>query len=1080
MTPVSSTLYHIGPGEVSGLEYILEHVDASGNPKNLQPDYYVVIKDEGHSPWSSGDDGAFKAAAHLLIVSGDPFGTGELDTTTSGHQLKFARSVATGDWTGTIEIVECYDSSDADGFSLLDVKIIPWTPGNVSAITTSEVSAWTDIGQVVCHAGGASIDSNQDYRTRSTGLGSKAWPIDDAGTPKISIERNLVQVNGVPITSTQHDVEYVIEYNSNYTIQVVDLDLSLSSGSAYPDWDTISITSVERKSTIVYPRIWCEGSECAGFTHLDRPVVLGDGSSTLTNEDELSTSLYTSGFGMSGKIYLISNPNIRVANFTYDNLLGRSDLSATAAIVGGVPETYVTSGNIDRVHGSRSFSIRNILHPNSTDPTQGWPAQLTTVRPTDVSTILVERINGAIGMWPTTEDGGILSTHVQLVDWTGITGGDSDNLSAEESSVVVSRENYIPASTEEDVTVTVNVKDVNGIPIESILVEISTNLGILTPTSGLTDTTGNISFTLNSSAIGTATLEVIAYQETSGSITIDAPTVTFVQVPTNYGKRVSTNVNAITDYAEGQPFIDIFKAARNPNIGAGTWDDPSLEDLDASGFQMSCAPGQELNYVLRTNGTGSYAPGNYVLYYSGGGFTNDKPSEIYVPASLGVTPISNEDGEINFAWDGSSFLTFRIRPSTASMTPSNYVYGISCFHVDDVPGYNHDVQPFRQKFIDSLEGVNVIRYMNVTQTNNNAVSSWEERAKVTDSNVNTFKYDHDYGPTTRRQKGAPWEYVIEMSNQVSADAWICCPQRADDNYVSSLATLFRDNLRSDLRVFIEYSNEAWNWLFTAANYCNDVLRPQYGLPDSGVNWLKAYATRSCEIFAIFDEIFAEAPHRVKKVIAGQAANPARVTDILTTDVSIGTTLTGTAVEHTDYYAIAPYAGNTVDEATAQAAYDEMVHHFSSTVFNSGGSLEQNVNNLAALSTDVTLIGYEGGQHLDAKPQGVQTWEVVRDANRLPAMRGFHKDYMDGWDNLTGSGIMSIYSHVWQPGSSGAWGLLETLDDYGELPAHEGNYKWWGWNDWRDTLVSRLSPVNDAFAVRNIGTLLSRNPRGIRG
>jgi len=72
--------------------------------------------------------------------------------------------------------------------------------------------------------------------------------------------------------------------------------------------------------------------------------------------------------------------------------------------------------------------------------------------------------------------------------------------------------------------------------------------------------------------------------------------------------------------------------------------------------------------------------------------------------------------------------------------------------------------------------------------------------------------------------------------------------------------------------------------------------------------------------------------------------------------------------------------------------------------------------------------------------------------------------MDAWDDLTASGMMSIFSHVWQPVNSGAWGLLETLDDYGESP-QDGNYKWYGWQDWRDSIPTD-APVSatDAFAI----------------
>jgi len=415
------------------------------------------------------------------------------------------------------------------------------------------------------------------------------------------------------------------------------------------------------------------------------------------------------------------------------------------------------------------------------------------------------------------------------------------------------------------------------------------------------------------------------------------------------------------------------------------------------------------------------------------------------------------------------------------MTSSNYVHSITCLPIEEVSSYNHSVQPFRTKFMDSLEGVNLLRYMSFVDTNNNSVSAWEDRAKVTDANTGTFLYDPDYSPTTRRSKGVPWEYAIEMSNQVSSDVWLNVPQRATDSYVSSLAILMRDTLDSELRVFVEYTNESWNSIFTADNYMTDVLVPQYGITPGGVAWLQAYATRSCEVFEIFRDIFSEQPHRGKSVIAGQSTNPSRVNDLLKTDVSIGTSLSGIAANYTDYYAIAPYIGASVEESDAVSAFNALEAQLP-IVFSSNGDVSQNVANVKAIDSTIGILGYEGGQHLTT--QGVQTTSVVTDANRNPKQRELHYNYMQSWDSLTNNSVMAIFSHLWQPGDSGAWGLLESLDYYGKAPytvlPSEGNYKWWGWNDWRYTLVEHLQPKNDSFSVRKIGSLLARTPMGIKG
>jgi hypothetical protein len=1075
MVPIRSTIYEIPAGEFTGLTYTLKLVDASGSSQALLPNYYVNITNGGHSPFTDNDTGGWKPSAHLARVTSDPFGTGDLGTTVGSDEIILTREVSEGDWTGVIEVIECTDAADADGFTLLDVKNISWG-ASVSAVSSTAVAAWTDIDKVVPYHGGTTIPAGSNLRDSAVGWGTRVFPYLDGATPKLDLQRNLIRSNDSVKAVPQNDTEYIVEYNSNYSVQRVDLDVA--STAAYPSWDTVNlITPVSRKNTFVYARFWGEGANDAGWTHVDRPVVLGpNGGSDSATESQIATTAYWAGLEISGKVYVVTNSNQRVATFEYTDLLPRGTSSATAAISPVVDETYTSNGNVTVVAGARSFNIKNVLVGDDLKNSKSWPVHLVTVIPTSLTSVEVKRIRSTLGSPP---EGSVEASYIQYIDFAGVAGGDADKIDALASTVTASRTNYIPASNQETVSITATVVDTNGINVGGVTVEGSTDLGNFIIESAVTNSDGVAVLTMSSDAVGTATLTVVANQETAGPVELTAPSITFIELPTNYGARVSLNINQVTDFSEGQPFIDMFLASRQPSISyasGGPFHVNSLEDLDSAGWQKSCTTDQILNYVLRTEGTGSYDSGNYVLTYSGGDLGGDLASQIYI---VGGTEISNANKRIEFTWNGISPLFFRIAPTAANMTALNYVSGCQVLAASDEGTYNVS-QPFRQKWLDTLEGIEVLRFMSFTQTNNNTVSSWEQRSLTSDSNVNTFLYDPDYSPTVKRRKGVPWEWVIEMSNQVSADAWINVPQRADDNYVSSLATLFRDNLRSDLRVFIEYSNETWNSTFTADNYLADVLVPQYGITAGGTAWLQAYATRSCEVFAIFDTIFSEAPHRVKKVIAGQSANPARVNDILTTDVSIGTSLTGTAVQHTDYYAVAPYVGNNVVETTAQAAYDGMITDFNSAVFNTGGELHQNVAALAALSTDVTIIGYEGGQHLTVQEKDLgngviisQTFEVVRDANRLPAMRGFHKDYMDAWDDLTASGMMSIFSHVWQPVESGAWGLLETLDDYGESP-QDGNYKWYGWQDWRDSVPLKSVDPTDAPVSLPLLQSLQRN------
>lgn len=61
--------------------------------------------------------------------------------------------------------------------------------------------------------------------------------------------------------------------------------------------------------------------------------------------------------------------------------------------------------------------------------------------------------------------------------------------------------------------------------------------------------------------------------------------------------------------------------------------------------------------------------------------------------------------------------------------------------------------------------------------------------------------------------GVALEYIISLCNELDAAPWINVPHLADDDYVTKLATMLRDKLRPDVKVYVEHSNEAWNAAF---------------------------------------------------------------------------------------------------------------------------------------------------------------------------------------------------------------------------------------------------------------------------
>jgi hypothetical protein len=79
-----------------------------------------------------------------------------------------------------------------------------------------------------------------------------------------------------------------------------------------------------------------------------------------------------------------------------------------------------------------------------------------------------------------------------------------------------------------------------------------------------------------------------------------------------------------------------------------------------------------------------------------------------------------------------------------------------------------------------------------------------------------------------------WEYLVMMANETGKDLYITIPMNASQDYVTKLANLIRygsdgvnpytrpqsrpiyPGLNPNLRVYVEWSNETWNWAFSQA------------------------------------------------------------------------------------------------------------------------------------------------------------------------------------------------------------------------------------------------------------------------
>lgn len=464
--------------------------------------------------------------------------------------------------------------------------------------------------------------------------------------------------------------------------------------------------------------------------------------------------------------------------------------------------------------------------------------------------------------------------------------------------------------------------------------------------------------------------------------------------------RAGINAAGYSYWGTSLPFFDVAHMGDkwNPVSSDGTtWLRDRTIEVNSLGYPTSLRSDELARSLVFTHNGSNYPKGQYVLTWSGSG-------SVRLATSSAVSVVSQTAGRIvyNVSEVSSNGLFLEITQTD----PANPVSNIG-LHAPLGDGEGA-VSP---KYRADMANYGVIRYMDWNSTNSSTISKWTER--------NTL-YDMFWGD----KGGVPYEAQIQLSNETHNDLWLTVPHLADDDYVRNLATLVSQRLSPDLRVWVEYSNEVWNASFQQYKYANEVLRPQYAVQNS----LQAYGRRSAEVFDLFQNVLHD-DRRVVRVISGQAANPWTLEESLK-----GATLAGNL--KADVAAIAPYFGIS---GGIDALYQR---HLAGTVnldevfTEMRASIDQSMINVIAnrekaAARGISLVAYEGGQHLVARPgeqhNNVAFVELLETINRDPRMGEMYTYYLDQW-YAAGGKTMTLFNDTGPYSKWGFWGLKESYQD----------------------------------------------------
>ena len=500
------------------------------------------------------------------------------------------------------------------------------------------------------------------------------------------------------------------------------------------------------------------------------------------------------------------------------------------------------------------------------------------------------------------------------------------------------------------------------------------------------------------------------------------------QLPDSCKLNIGTNLGGLADYGTEIPFVDLMHTCR-------TWYTKSIGDPDDpfdSGYanQLSLRPDGYPTYAPQSVDSSDYLQEILTIW----AITDGWPAGQYTVLWEGTGELSFWGTYENLTQTASHRITFDFPNPKDGIVELKIAVSDSLDPIHNIrvlmPGteFTYETQPFYQLWLDKVAIFQTVRFMDWGQTNgwglegdgfgDGSLVDWDGRSQV------------DYYTWTHG-KGVPYEMMVKFMNATDKDGWVCVPHQASEDYVRKMARFFRDNLEPERHIYVEYSNEIWNWIFPQAQWANE-----YGCIQTGETWPEGtvkYIQRTLDYWT--DEF------------AGQLDRTTRVVGVFTGWLDVAQRVAFN-MSPNSFDAIAPtyyfgfnegleqsldtLGGNATVADVAKAARQSMNENF---------DLIAEIKTELADSLQKPLVFYEGGQHMTPHPFGViPSYEnALLAVHRDTSMYNLYNEWFDKIRTLQEGDeplLLMNFSFVGHRSAQyGSWGILETMDqDISVVPA----------------------------------------------
>jgi uncharacterized protein YjdB len=451
-------------------------------------------------------------------------------------------------------------------------------------------------------------------------------------------------------------------------------------------------------------------------------------------------------------------------------------------------------------------------------------------------------------------------------------------------------------------------------------------------------------------------------------------------------------------------YKDISKLMIGQRAGSGFVE----SQFDANGYPKYLNAGQNVTLAYGSGTNQLWPTGDYNIFFDGQGT---------IAELTGSATLKQDLGNGHQIWTvihgGSDFIKFAI----TSTNSSNYLKNLRII----MPGFENDymTDPIHPSFRSHWNMFSTFRFMDWMGTNGSPIVNFTNVMPATYIGAG---YSGDWGDATFPSDpygGSP-ELAADLCNRMNKDMWICMPHKASDACIQQIASLIKNKLNTNLKVYIEYSNECWNWAaaFSQTPYCQD-QGISLGLCTSGS--MQYYVYRCGQMYKLWEDIWGADKTRVINVFAWQTTNSNPEYWInLAINTWFYSSQFNPAGTHPEFYADAPYIWD--QSSTTPASVNDLFAgstedlNFDKTIMSSQKSYA-NANGLQ-------YGCYEAGQHYSsyATNEALDN-SVYIPANRDSRMGTLYTDYMNYWKSNVG-GLMMLFTTCGPFSKYGSWGLIE--------------------------------------------------------